>query len=254
MINFNFFCFWNHIRKSRCKGQKTQSPGQVPRDIAPKGTQGRKKQKSIFMSEWNSWQVIIFVKVPPQTSQVLCAILCNCVVVLQRRTHVHKYIVGAASTIHQETNIYEFKHGITTVVQQRYYQEATTSKHNIERASLFFLTKTEASSKHKIVRASLFFLTKTKATSKHNICNSFFVFLNKNLRHIWPNFHQNHVSVTKGFSLTTSSLMGVRLCCWCVYCIRPDIVSTPFSLSFFFFWGKENSGNLRTVGALCVVY
>jgi hypothetical protein len=70
------------------------------------------------------------------------------------------------------------------------------------------------------------------------------------------------VSVTKGFSLTASSLKGVfsirfhvrGLCWWCVYCIRPHTVSTPFSLSFFFFWGKENSGNLITVGALCVMY
>jgi hypothetical protein len=91
---------------------------------------------------------------------------------LQRRTHVHKHIVGAATTIHQETNIYEFKHGITTVVQQQYYREATTSKHNIERASLFFLTNTEATSKHNIARASLFFLTKTKPTSKHNIARA----------------------------------------------------------------------------------
>jgi hypothetical protein len=33
-----------------------------------------------------------------------------------------------------------------------------------------------------------------------------------------------------------------------------DTVSTPFSLSFFFFGGKENSGNFITVGALCVMY
>ncbi len=123
------------------------------------------------------------MKVPPQTSQVstqcLCAILCNCVVVLQR-THIHKHVVGAATTtIYQETNIYEFKHGITTVVQQRYYQEATTSKHNIERDSLFFLTKTEATSKQNIARASLFFLTKTKATSKHNIAIASLFFLTK---------------------------------------------------------------------------
>ncbi len=114
--------------------------------------------------------IILFVKVPPQTSSqvstpCLCAILCNCVVVvLQRRTHIHKHVVGAATTtIYEGTNIYEFKHGITTVVQQRYYQEATTtSKHNIERASLFFLTKIEATSNHNIARASLFFLTNTK--------------------------------------------------------------------------------------------
>ncbi len=62
---------------------------------------------------------------PPQTSQVstqfLCAILCNCVVVLQRRTHIHKHVVGVATiTIYQGTNIYELKHGITMVVQQRF--------------------------------------------------------------------------------------------------------------------------------------
>jgi hypothetical protein len=85
---------------------------------------------------------------------------------LCRRTHIHKHVVGAATTttIYQETNIYEFKHDITMVVQQQYYQEATTSKHNIERASLFFLTKTEAISKHNIARASLFFLTKSSVS------------------------------------------------------------------------------------------
>jgi len=78
---------------------------------------------------------------------------------LQRRTHIHKHVVGTATTtIYEGTNIYEFKHGITTVVQQRYYQEATTtSKHNIERASLFFLTKIEATSKHKILQELLCF-------------------------------------------------------------------------------------------------
>jgi hypothetical protein len=162
---FYFFCFWNHIRKSHCKGQKTQSPGQDPRDTTPTGTQRAGKNKSLVLcvneihDRYNS-----FCESPPSNfitgiTPCLCAILCNCVVVLQRRTHIHKHVVGAATTtIYKGTNIYEFKHGITTLVQQQYYQEATTtSKHNIERASLFFLTKIKATSKHKILQELLCF-------------------------------------------------------------------------------------------------
>jgi hypothetical protein len=119
--------------------------------------------------------IILFVKVPPQTSSqvstpCLSAILCNCVVVvLQRRIHIHKHVVGAATTtIYKGTNIYEFKHGITTVVQQRYYQEATTtSKHNIERASLFFLNK-------------------NRGYFQPQYCKSFFVFLKQTPRRLLP--------------------------------------------------------------------